>query len=488
MSGSCVNCDILQPRHSDHISIFNGHTGTDPVSGDDLVNKEYTDNLVGDVLSVKNFGAVGDATTDDSAAFIAWIAALGSFATSPGYGIIPAGVYKIDSPLVLDMSAAIYNGARIKGAGARNTLLDMRILAGPTTDVAFSVTATSSTWGVELSDFSILSNSSNCGLQFGNPSGSYEFSKCVLRNIRVANENTTTTGACVFKCFNTVSSVFDNLYMTGYMLGTTTDTTRYSCGLSGALYNTFNSCTFDNNNTALAFPGTNMNYGNTFVSCNIERVFDGIVITSTNVSHNVFNGGQISYYGTGGGYGIIGAGSYNSLYGVNFINSTNFVTGTGVSVMNGSHVAGTTLVQDMTALGNATITGTLAKGGGSFDIAHPDPSKQNWRLRHCFVEAPTRGDNIYRYTVLVRNGYAEIELPDYFAYLNENAQVWVSPCDILSYGMGYVKPDNKTVIITTKDDGYFNVLIIATRKDELMVNYWDRNGGAEIPPPQQENN
>src|SRR6185436_16214715 len=46
---------------------------------------------------------------------------------------------------------------------------------------------------------------------------------------------------------------------------------------------------------------------------------------------------------------------------------------------------------------NLRVNGSLTKGSGSFDIPHPDPSKQKkkYRLRHCFVESNTRGDNLY---------------------------------------------------------------------------------------------
>ena len=65
------------------------------------------------------------------------------------------------------------------------------------------------------------------------------------------------------------------------------------------------------------------------------------------------------------------------------------------------------------------VNGALSKTSGTFDIVHPDPSKaiDGWRLRHSFVESPTRGDNLYRWEVEVTDGEAIIDLPDYFKYL-----------------------------------------------------------------------
>lgn len=125
-----------------------------------------------------------------------------------------------------------------------------------------------------------------------------------------------------------------------------------------------------------------------------------------------------------------------------------------------------------------SIPGTLSKGGGSFDIEHPDPVKkeQGYRLRHCFVEAPTRGDNIYRYVVQTSNKQGTISLPDYFKHLNENAQVWVSAKSVLGYGKGTVREDLTAADILVSEDGEYNVLIIGTRKDQLMVDFFDSKG------------
>ncbi|RKX18888.1 MAG: hypothetical protein DRP51_08375, partial [Candidatus Zixiibacteriota bacterium] len=69
--------------------------------------------------------------------------------------------------------------------------------------------------------------------------------------------------------------------------------------------------------------------------------------------------------------------------------------------------------------GNVNITGTLSKAGGSFMIDHPlDPA--NKYLYHSFVESPDMM-NIYNGNVTTDgDGFATVELPDYFGALNKD--------------------------------------------------------------------
>ena len=59
----------------------------------------------------------------------------------------------------------------------------------------------------------------------------------------------------------------------------------------------------------------------------------------------------------------------------------------------------------ITSAGSFSVVGTMSKGGGNFDVVHPNPAmaSEGYRLRHCFIESPTRGDNIYRFTVTTQN-------------------------------------------------------------------------------------
>jgi hypothetical protein len=69
--------------------------------------------------------------------------------------------------------------------------------------------------------------------------------------------------------------------------------------------------------------------------------------------------------------------------------------------------------------GNVQITGSIAKGGGSFKIDHPlDPA--NKYLYHSFIESPDMM-NIYNGNITTdANGEAVVELPSYFEALNRD--------------------------------------------------------------------
>lgn len=135
--------------------------------------------------------------------------------------------------------------------------------------------------------------------------------------------------------------------------------------------------------------------------------------------------------------------------------------------------------------GNLTVGGTISKAGGSFDIEHPDPSKEmGWMLRHSFVESPTRGDNIYRYNVTTtsENLQCTINLPDYYKHLNENTQVWVNPTNCFGIGYGVINEELTQVTVNTNVAGNYNVLLMATRKDKIAKNYWDDKGNEYFEP------
>ncbi|MFN7091520.1 MAG: hypothetical protein ACK4P4_13275 [Allorhizobium sp.] len=123
--------------------------------------------------------------------------------------------------------------------------------------------------------------------------------------------------------------------------------------------------------------------------------------------------------------------------------------------------------------GNFTVSGVLSKTSGTFDIPHPDPEKsETHRLRHSFVESPTRGDNIYRFSVDVefanQPSTVEIPLPGYWPHLNENPQVWVSAADHFGQAFGKVNEEGTAIVVTYDGTpGTYNALLIGTRCDQL---------------------
>lgn len=119
------------------------------------------------------------------------------------------------------------------------------------------------------------------------------------------------------------------------------------------------------------------------------------------------------------------------------------------------------------------------------DTAHPDPDKDadGVRLRHSLVESPTRGDNLYRFRVTVAEGevgkQVAHDLPDYFRWLNEDAQCWVSPVRHFGRAWAEARKNGQSYVLCADTAGEYNVLIIATRKDATAVRGWDETGGLE---------
>jgi len=128
---------------------------------------------------------------------------------------------------------------------------------------------------------------------------------------------------------------------------------------------------------------------------------------------------------------------------------------------------------------NLSVDGVLSKGSGSFTIPHPNPTKTaDYDLRHCFVESPTRGENLYRFSVTAKKSgdVVTVSLPDYWQYLNENPQVWVSGDGQLGRAYGKVNAALTILSINCELAGDYNVLLIGTRKDEVAKAWWDDRG------------
>jgi hypothetical protein len=116
---------------------------------------------------------------------------------------------------------------------------------------------------------------------------------------------------------------------------------------------------------------------------------------------------------------------------------------------------------------------TLSKTSGKFSIRHPDPDKKHTHnLVHSFVEAPTAGENIYRYEVATQNCEAVVSLPDYYKFLNCNDQVWITAKNHMGIAYGNVNTQQTEINIKSNCDGTYYVLLIGTRKDECAMKSW----------------
>jgi hypothetical protein len=132
------------------------------------------------------------------------------------------------------------------------------------------------------------------------------------------------------------------------------------------------------------------------------------------------------------GYGVTGStssagfyGVFGSALGVGGVGVTGFATGEygigvyGYGAGNYGVYARSENADAVFAYGNAQVTGSLSKGGGSFKIDHPvDP--QNKYLYHSFVESPDMMNVYNGMFILDGDGRATVELPDWFEALNRD--------------------------------------------------------------------
>lgn len=119
------------------------------------------------------------------------------------------------------------------------------------------------------------------------------------------------------------------------------------------------------------------------------------------------------------------------------------------------------------------IGGSMFAQNKYFKIPHPVPEKANRgeMLEHATVETPSKlGDNMYRYTITSTTEHEEarIQLPDYWAFLNVDAQVWLCPVKGYGRAWGEVRVDevSKTAHIHACMElpGTYNVLVLASRR------------------------
>lgn len=192
---------------------------------------------------------------------------------------------------------------------------------------------------------------------------------------------------------------------------------------------------------------------------------------------NVGVGGQINgNTGAGSNYSFYGfgdeAGSGDN-YGLYVIADNSTGTNYGVFAdapgSTGTSFAGY-FAGDVEITGDLSVTGNISKGGGTFKIDHPeDPT--NKYLVHSFVESPEMM-NVYNGNIETdANGYATVELPDYFESANKDFRYQLTV--IGSFAQAIVKEkidDNKFVIQTDQPNIEVSWQVTGIRNDPYAKN------------------
>jgi hypothetical protein len=120
---------------------------------------------------------------------------------------------------------------------------------------------------------------------------------------------------------------------------------------------------------------------------------------------------------------------------------------------------------DVEINGDLNVTGNISKGGGTFKIDHPqDPT--NKYLVHSFVESPEMM-NVYNGNIETdANGYATVELPEYFESANKDFRYQLTV--IGSFAQAIVKEkisDNKFIIQTDQPNVEVSWQVTGIRND-----------------------
>lgn len=129
-----------------------------------------------------------------------------------------------------------------------------------------------------------------------------------------------------------------------------------------------------------------------------------------------------------------------------------------------------TFTTDVRATYNVDITGSVAKGAGSFVIDHPlDP--ENKLLYHSFVESP-EAKNIYDgIATLDAAGSAVVALPDYFETLNKDYRILLTPMYQPMPGLyvGQEVGDNTFTVSGGVPNGTVSWQVTGNRKDPFIL-------------------
>ena len=119
--------------------------------------------------------------------------------------------------------------------------------------------------------------------------------------------------------------------------------------------------------------------------------------------------------------------------------------------------------------GNVSITGSLAKGSGSFKIDHPlDP--ENKYLYHSFVESPDMM-NVYNGNITTdASGLAEVELPNYFMTLNQDFRYQLTVIGTFAQAIiSQEVANNRFVIKTDEPSVKVSWQVTGIRKDPYAI-------------------
>jgi hypothetical protein len=241
--------------------------------------------------TVKQFGAVGDGTTDDAAAIQTAVDA----AIANGIPLyFPPGTYRIATTGTTNwnFSTQAQKATKIFGAGIGRTILNF---SGASGAIALLINSSVDFYDVNISDLSITGSLAGVLLCVGNNSYVGPLNTAYFKNVGVFN-SLNNASAVAMRLNYVVNSNFIGCRANCYASGTGTNAgTALECRQSE--FNTFTNGSFGNAAYGVRFKD-GFNFGNVFLGSDFENVNYCVSTNSSNSGNNTFIGGQWSLWET----------------------------------------------------------------------------------------------------------------------------------------------------------------------------------------------
>lgn len=245
-------------------------------SGTGTVARTYQSKFA-DTASVLDFGADPTNTVASDTAFANWYAYL--LATGSA-GYIPKGTYKMASQVIWDQKLIATAGVKIYGDGVQQSWFNMTTATAP----AFSIinSNNSGAFYSTFKDFGIKANVAGPALMIGQESYADAMNEFKF-NLYVANLSTNTAAAAVEVNYCANCDAFFVANTSGSSGGDALRLRQSTFSIyRGSYANAGNSIHLTNG----------YNYGNTFISPDLEVSGTNLRIDTANATNNTFIGGQ----------------------------------------------------------------------------------------------------------------------------------------------------------------------------------------------------
>lgn len=258
-------------------------------------------------ISIKRFGAKIDGVTDDTTAWVNWLAAIKAGSRA---GYLPGGVIKLNSQVVIDLAGLSDRGIKIYGDGQKQTVLD---LTAVTTSPAFLITDTGSGLAgfySSFSDFGIHGNIAGTLVQLGRVDQTDALNAMEFRNLWVGN-NSMSAAAIGIQANWVLGSKFDNVVAANNGHGDAWQlvAASFCTWLGGA-------GTWADNGMHLTTggPGFGSIKGNTIIGMDYEvNTVNDVNIDTGNARNNTWTGGTF-VYNPGTNFGVAASAGGENLF------------------------------------------------------------------------------------------------------------------------------------------------------------------------------